>query len=162
MHQARAERSQIQWLVCLPEPLHMPHTWPICWQQLGGLAFNNEMMCSPETFASTTSSAGWFFSAMSIDVKAVAPRTSCHRRFDFSSERLRCTSVAMHPDGRLAVHVKGSPERLLAFMDPATVPDNFVPLLQLQNPTAAGYPALCTHLNTASPAQNHKEGVFRQ
>eukprot|EP00200_Dunaliella_tertiolecta_P004519 CAMPEP_0202343544 /NCGR_PEP_ID=MMETSP1126-20121109/3613_1 /ASSEMBLY_ACC=CAM_ASM_000457 /TAXON_ID=3047 /ORGANISM="Dunaliella tertiolecta, Strain CCMP1320" /LENGTH=1592 /DNA_ID=CAMNT_0048934615 /DNA_START=141 /DNA_END=4919 /DNA_ORIENTATION=+ len=60
------------------------------------------------------------------------PSESLHvlRRFDFSSERLRCTSVAMHPDGRLAVHVKGSPERLLAFMDPATVPDNFVPLLQ--------------------------------
>ncbi|KAF5835495.1 hypothetical protein DUNSADRAFT_7279 [Dunaliella salina] len=73
-----------------------------------------------------------YHSGIHLATEPFPPSESLHvlRRFDFSSERLRCTSVAMHPDGRLAVHVKGSPERLLAFMDPATVPGNFMPLLK--------------------------------
>ena len=60
-------------------------------------------------------------------------RFSCiNRRFDFSSERLRSTCVAVHPDGRAVVYVKGSPEKLLGLMDPATVPDKFVHTLQVR------------------------------
>lgn len=54
-----------------------------------------------------------------------------HRRFDFSSERLRSTCVTLHPDGRAVVFIKGSPEKLLSFMDPSTVPDDFAQTLQV-------------------------------
>lgn len=47
------------------------------------------------------------------------------RRFPFTSQEPRSTCVVQHPDGALAVYIKGAPEKVAELCDPSTVPDDF-------------------------------------